>query len=486
MQSDQQRAVWAVVLSGIVLFLWQYFFVPKISTPIVPPTEISSNNSSSDGKKMDSVNPVVPSQSDQIVEEVQFFVLTNNTKSVKISSNLTIVEMNALNSTELLSKTIGDNSEFTINFYSPDKKLLKNFSITNLKSSNELSITHSDGLSINLNLDQAGKLFFTGTLPQGYGYGVSGKSSAVDSSISKRNYAYFVSKLKTVVVGDNGEDSGLLKWIGIDYAYHFFGLVSPDSPASDVIFNADGYFSSKTFPLNNKINSYVIYVKKEYDFLKSLGDSLQLTVDFGIFSFLALPMLWLLQMFYGMVSNFGWAIVLLTLLIRFLTFPLQWSSLKGMKKMQTLQPQLAKLKEKYKDDPVAMQKETMEVFKRSGVNPLSGCFPLLLQMPIFFALYSVLYNAVELVGADFIGWIHDLSAKDPYYVLPIAMAVAMFIQQKITPSTITDKMQQKIFLFMPLIFGFFMKDLPSGLSLYIFVSTVAGILQQFFVFSRLK
>jgi YidC/Oxa1 family membrane protein insertase len=178
--------------------------------------------------------------------------------------------------------------------------------------------------------------------------------------------------------------------------------------------------------------------------------------------------------------------VLLTLLIRLLTFPLQWSSLKGMKKMQTLQPQLAKLKEKHKDDPVAMQKETMEVFKRSGVNPLSGCFPLLLQMPIFFALYSVLYNAVELVGADFFGWIHDLSTKDPYYVLPIAMAVAMFVQQKITPTTITDKMQQRIFLFMPLIFGFFMKDLPSGLSLYIFVSTVSGILQQFFVFSRLK
>ena len=277
-----------------------------------------------------------------------------------------------------------------------------------------------------------------------------------------------------------------MKWIGIDYAYHFFGLVNKDSPATDVAFNSQGFFISKSFPLNNNLDSYVIFVKKEYDFLKQLGDSLHLTVDFGMFAFLAVPMLWLLKFLYGLVSNFGWAIVLLTVLIRLLTFPLQWSSLKGMKKMQNLQPQLAKIKEKYKDDPLTMQKETMDMFKKSGVNPLSGCFPLLLQMPIFFALYSVLYNAVELVGARYLGWITDLSTKDPYYILPVAMAVSMFVQQKITPSTITDKMQQRIFLFMPLIFGFFMKDLPSGLSLYIFVSTLSGIFQQFFVFSRIK
>jgi YidC/Oxa1 family membrane protein insertase len=482
MQSDQQRAVWAVVLSGIVLFLWQYFFVPKIAPPTIVPTTTSvpianvANNTTTQNVQ----------RPQELKETEEFFVLTNDNKELKISNKLNISSINSINSSENMLTTLGANSEFGLHFYSPDKKQLTNLVVANGPTASELLISHPDGLSVKLFLDPSGKVAITGQLPKGYGYGISGKSTAIDGSLSLRHYFYHINKLIKYEVGDNGDDSGALKWIGVDYGYHFLGLVSPDSPASDVSFNAQGYFSSRSFPLNDQINSYLIFVKKEYDYLKALGDSLHLTVDFGMFAFLAVPMLWLLKMFHGLVANYGWAIVLLTLLIRLLTFPLQWSSLKGMKKMQTLQPQLAKLKEKYKDDPVAMQKETMEVFKRSGVNPLSGCFPLLLQMPIFFALYSVLYNAVELVGADFSGWIHDLSAKDPYYILPIAMAVAMFVQQKITPTTITDKMQQRIFLFMPLIFGFFMKDLPSGLSLYIFVSTVAGIFQQFFVFSRLK
>jgi YidC/Oxa1 family membrane protein insertase len=157
-----------------------------------------------------------------------------------------------------------------------------------------------------------------------------------------------------------------------------------------------------------------------------------------------------------------------------------------MKKLQLVQPELTKLREKFKDDPQRMQKESMELFKRSGANPLGGCLPLLLQMPVFFAFYKVLNHAVELVGAPFIFWITDLSNKDPYYVLPVLMTGAMFLQQKLTPNTITDPVQQKMMLFMPLLFGFIMKDLPSGLSLYIFVSTLLGILQQVFVFNTKK
>ena len=153
-----------------------------------------------------------------------------------------------------------------------------------------------------------------------------------------------------------------------------------------------------------------------------------------------------------------------------------------MKKMQKVQPELTKLREKFKDDPQRMQKETMDLFKRAGANPLGGCFPMLLQMPIFFAFYQVLYNAVELVNAPFIGWIHDLSIKDPLYILPVAMAIAMFGQQKLTPTTSADPTQQKIMMAMPLVFGFIMKDLPSGLVLYIFVSTLFGILQQLLVY----
>jgi YidC/Oxa1 family membrane protein insertase len=157
-----------------------------------------------------------------------------------------------------------------------------------------------------------------------------------------------------------------------------------------------------------------------------------------------------------------------------------------MKKMQVVQPELQKLKEKYKDDPQRMQRETMELFKREGANPLGGCFPLLLQMPIFFAFYKVLYAAVELVGAPFFGWITDLSVKDPYYVLPVLMALSMFAQQKLTPSASADPTQQKVMMFMPLIFGVIMKDLPAGLNLYIFVSTIFGVLQQLTVYKMIK
>jgi len=150
--------------------------------------------------------------------------------------------------------------------------------------------------------------------------------------------------------------------------------------------------------------------------------------------------------------------------------------------MQKIQPELTKLKEKFKDDPQRMQKETMELFKREGANPLGGCLPMLLQLPIFLALYRVLYAAVELVGAPFYGWISDLSLKDPYFVLPILMAITMFLQQKMTPTATTDATQQKVMMFMPLIFGFIMKDLPSGLVLYICVSTIFGVAQQLFVY----
>jgi YidC/Oxa1 family membrane protein insertase len=153
-----------------------------------------------------------------------------------------------------------------------------------------------------------------------------------------------------------------------------------------------------------------------------------------------------------------------------------------MNKMKKIQPEMNKLKEKFKDDPQRMQKETMELFKREGANPMSGCLPLIAQLPIFFAFYRVLNSSVEMVNTPFYFWITDLSSKDHYYVLPVLLMIIMFVQQKyLTPATSVDPTQQKIMLFMPLIFGFIMKDLASGLVLYIFVSTIFGVAQQLVV-----
>ena len=157
-----------------------------------------------------------------------------------------------------------------------------------------------------------------------------------------------------------------------------------------------------------------------------------------------------------------------------------------MKKMQELQPDMNRIREKFKDDPQKLQMETMALFKRTGTSPFGGCLPILLQTPIFLAFYQVLSNAVELVGAPFYGWISDLSVRDPYYVFPIIMIVTMFLQQKMTPTTTADPTQQKVMMFMPLIFGFLMKDQAAGLTIYFTFSLMLGILQQMLVFKSTK
>ena len=159
--------------------------------------------------------------------------------------------------------------------------------------------------------------------------------------------------------------------------------------------------------------------------------------------------------------------------------PINIASYKSMKKMQKIQPALKALRERYKDDPQTQQRETMALMKNEKVNPLSGCLPMFLQIPIFFALFRMLGQSIDLYQAPFIFWIHDLSVKDPFYVLPVLVGIVFFVQQKVTPTTM-DPAQAKIMQWMPIMFSFFMISLPSGLTLYTFVSTLFGILQQRF------
>ncbi len=174
-----------------------------------------------------------------------------------------------------------------------------------------------------------------------------------------------------------------------------------------------------------------------------LGHHLNKSIDFGLWGLIAVPILRGLQFFYSVIPNYGISIILLTIIIRMLTFPLQFKSFKSMKKMQEIQPELTKIKEKYKSDPQRMQQETMGLFKKAGANPLGGCLPMILQMPIFFAFYKVLYSSVELVDAPFFGWIHDLSQKDPYYVLPVLMGLAMVLNQRLMPSPLVILSRKK-------------------------------------------
>lgn len=222
---------------------------------------------------------------------------------------------------------------------------------------------------------------------------------------------------------------------------------------------------------------------KEYDLL-SQTPGMKRLIDYGFFSVLAYPLLDLLRFFYRFCHNYGLAIILLTLMVRLLFYPLSVQSSKSMKEMQKLQPRIAELKEKYGDDRERFQREQMALFKTHKVNPFGGCLPILVQIPVFIALYAVLGNSIELFQSPFFGWIHDLSAKDPLYVFPILMGISMVIQQKITPAVGMDPAQQKMMMVMPLVFSFMMLSLPSGLTVYMFISTLLGILQQYIITGR--
>ncbi|MDO9079815.1 MAG: membrane protein insertase YidC, partial [Desulfuromonadales bacterium] len=197
----------------------------------------------------------------------------------------------------------------------------------------------------------------------------------------------------------------------------------------------------------------------------------------GFFEILAKPLFYVLKFFYDYVGNYGWAIILLTVLIKIIFWPLTDKSYKSMKAMQTLQPEMTKLREKHKNDRDTLNKEIMTLYKEHRVNPLGGCLPMLVQIPVFFALYQVLMNMIELRHAPFIFWLTDLSVKDPYYITPLVMGATMFIQQKLTPSQL-DPIQQKIFLAMPIVFTFLFLNFPSGLVVYWLVNNVLTIAQQ--------
>jgi len=240
----------------------------------------------------------------------------------------------------------------------------------------------------------------------------------------------------------------------------------------DPIVYIDG---SKNFTFNGYIGP------KEHKVLKSIDPVLVHAIEYGWFTFAAAPLFSVLSWLHGIFGNWGWAIIALTMLIRFILFPLTYKGMLSMQKMKDIAPRVKEVQAKYKGDPQRMNAAVMKIYKEEQANPLGGCLPLLLQIPVFFAIYRVLLNAVELQGAPWILWVDDLSRMDPYYILPILMGATMFYQQHITPNNFTDPMQEKIFKYLPVIFTFFFITFPSGLVLYWFVNNIFSILQQFIV-----
>lgn len=251
-------------------------------------------------------------------------------------------------------------------------------------------------------------------------------------------------------------------------------ILGTRSPAMKIPAGGTGSFSSR-----------LVVGPKLQTKLAQIEPGLELTVDYGILTIIAKPLFWLLNIFHGWFGNWGWSIIFLTITVKAIFFKLSEMSYRSMAKMRKVSPRMKQMKERYGDDRQAMSKAMMEMYKREKINPMGGCFPILVQMPVFIALYWVLLESVEMRHAPFILWIDNLSAKDPYFILPVIMGVSMYIQQKLNPAPI-DPVQQKIFQYMPIVFTVMFAFFPAGLVLYWVVNNILSITQQYVITRRIE
>ena len=271
-----------------------------------------------------------------------------------------------------------------------------------------------------------------------------------------------------------------IKWIALEDKYFAGAAVIRDAMDEAVVWPEEGTTAIGVRGASGTHKLTIYGGPKEQANLEAVGGELKYIVDFGYFSLIARPIFWLLKQLYAVIGNYGIAIILLTIMIRVPFIPLVNKGQKSMKKLQELQPRITEMKQKYKNDPDRMNKEMMAIYSKHKVNPVGGCLPMLLQIPVFFALYKVLMITIELRGAPFALWIHDLAMKDPYYIMPVLMGVTMLIQQKMTPTGGDPKMK-KMLMWMPVVFTFISFNFPSGLVLYWLVNNMLSITQQIFV-----
>lgn len=308
------------------------------------------------------------------------------------------------------------------------------------------------------------------------------------------------------VLTRNSVDSVLTKIEDGDATRDYLAKIAADVRNSSFVASVDRYYTSLFFSDTSKGLHVVLsgdeahnpmpYIRfegnatfsgyigpKTYKELQRIDDSLTDVVEYGRITFFAKPLFLLLEYLYELCGNWGWAIVLLTLVVRVVLYPLTYKGMVSMQKLKDLAPKLKELQIRYKDDPQKLQIHMMDLYKKHGANPVGGCLPLLLQIPVFFAIYRVLHNAVELKSSEWILWIDDLSAIDPFFVLPVLMGVSMYISQKLTPSNFTDPMQEKIFKMLPIVLTIFfiIFPFPAGLVLYWTVNNIFSIIQQILI-----
>ncbi len=504
----EKRTLLAVILSLIILLGWSYFF-PKKYAP-----QKTSQPQQAPLKTEPAVKPETTQPSSQpaieypetketlandIIVETDLYKAVFSTEGGTIKSWELKTYKDGHKMPVVLLKEPGSIPPLGIIFEDPNRTLpLKPIYETNIKqlmlskgdpkgelififSNNVMSVKkkfvfYNNDFKVDLSIETVNVPSYT--LPVGTNFGVFDKQQKEHKGpllLLDSDRKEFDEKLKEKL-----NFTGNILWIAQEDKYFTAALI-PIAQTEGAEVWKEGASPEIAFKVKQPKQDFILYAgPKEYDRLKNLNKGLEHIVDFGWFTVVAMPLFWVLKFFHKFLGNYGWTIILLTIVVRIPFIPILNKSQQSMKKMQKIQPMMAEIKEKYSKDPQKMQKEMMALYKKHKVNPVGGCLPMLLQIPVFIALYNVLNKAIELRGAPFALWITDLASKDPYYILPITMGVTMVIQQKMTPSTM-DPAQAKIMMFMPIIFTFMFLTFPSGLVLYWLVNNVLGIIQQYFV-----
>ncbi len=519
-----KRFIMAIALSAAILFFWQLFFAPTHQTIL---NNVQKNSVNLKNKKKNIPvhigqigNIATASPSHKVISSRSMKIFQNSLMKIGLLDDGTIGRLKLLkykndNSapTELIAKTdnfnplqlvfvdsklnaeaknvkyamtVDGNANFTNNkttvtytgrfknfilkkvftFY-PGKYLYDLNIIFENEAGNQLTKSPLWGISLGPHLGHIKK--------RKYGF----QGAAVYANGKLEEYK----KIKKTTTKSSRD----ISWIGLETKY-FATLLIPES--NTLGFQVSGnkatssFYTTLEYSISN-VKTRVYMGPKEYFRLKLLGHNLSYVINYGMFGFLARPLLVVLHFFYNILGNYGLAIIVLTIIIRVIFAPLSHKSFISMKRMQKLQPQIKEIKNKYKGKSEQINKETMGLYKKYKVNPMGGCLPVVVQIPVFFALYKVLLSSIELLHAPFFLWIKDLSAADPYYITPILMGISMFLQQKLSPAAV-DPRQAKIMMFLPVIFTFLFISFPSGLVLYWLTNNVIAIAQQVLIDNRTK
>jgi YidC/Oxa1 family membrane protein insertase len=551
----QQRALVAVIISLVILVLWQYYFAPQPPEPtkekpgqekVAPAakTPEEAGKPVAPGEKIPGASPVPTDPASQAIKvepgkdvtvDTPLYTAVFDTRGARLKDFKVKKFLDKMGEgakpIDLAKEIIAGGYPFGLeiseaNFpFSPDSLFQVNTEKLELgpgKNKGELVFSwdspdgpsirqkmtfHADSYGVDIALQMAnpsssqtfegrplfawsGKIF---PVPDSGGMACMPGSGGGDGAEVPPFTALVKKELQEVELKDIKEDkrfSQNVQWGGFQSKYFLAALIPQKSEGTELIMKKVSETAGNLLmggpkaslpPATQFSQSYVMYLgPKDLHILKAFGHELDKALDFGWFDVVAKPMLEVMIFFYKYTGNYGMAIILLTLIIKVLFWYPTHISYKSMKEMKKVQPEVAKLREKFKDDKEKLNKEMMELYRRYKVNPMSGCLPIAIQIPVFFALYKVLLFSIEIRHAPFYWWIQDLSAADPYYISPILMGASMFVQQWMTPTT-GDPTQAKMMLIMPVVFTFMFLSFPTGLVIYWLFNNLLSIGQQIYI-----